>query len=284
MRHFLLRILLSSVSSVILFILCTTAVNAQVSGTVFRDFNGDGIQTTNQPGLNEPGLEGVIINVYNTSNQIIASYVSGANGAYSVPSGGGAYNGTEGSNTGMVPAGAAVRVEFVIPPAIADNCGLKAGADFSGFNGAAYGSSVQFVTGGAENINFAVQAPGEFRTDDIPTIFIPCFVNGDPLAGGNSGSSEWFVAFPYSNSGTQMPSDKLNGTVLGSVHGVAYSKQANRVFTSAFLKRHAGLGVLGTGGIYSIGYNGDGTFGSISSFYNLDANGHPTDMMVLWEP
>lgn len=276
MKCFLLRISSIIFFSVILSLLWTAELNAQVSGTVFRDFDGDGIQTINQPGLDEPGLEGIVINVYNTSNQIIASYVSGANGAYSIPSGGGAYNGTEGSNTGLAPAGASIRVEFIIPPAVADVCGLDASADYSGFNGDAYGSSVQFVTGGATDINFAVQAPGEFRTDDIPTIFIPCFVNGDPLAGGNSGEAEWFVAFPYTNSGTQMPSDKLNGTILGSVHGVAYSKQANRVFTSAFLKRHAGLGVLGTGGIYSIGYNGDGTFGTISSFYNLDANGHPT--------
>ena len=256
--------------------LLSSSLTAQISGVVFRDFNGNGVQNTNPPSLVEPGVQGVIINAFNSSNQIVASYQSDSNGQYSIPAGSSAYNGIIGSNTGSVAQNTPVRIEFVIPQAIADNCGLEAGQDFSGFSASVYGSSVQFANGGANNIHFAIQTPGEFRNSGTPTVFIPCYVNGDPLGGGSSGDAEWFVAFPYTNANLDMPSAKINGKVLGTVHGVAFSRQAQKVFTSAFVKRHSGLGVLGTGGIYTINYNGNGQTGAVSTFYNLDANGYPT--------
>lgn len=266
----------------VLFFLVLTAscfvvnhLQAQVSGNVFKDYNGDGLKTQ-LPNLDEPGLAGIIINVYDSDNDIIASYISDGDGNYSIPSSGGAFDGNIGSSTGFVPSGFPVRVEFVIPEAMEELCGLASNAEYSSYNGSQYGTSVQFVNGGADQIDFAIHTPGEYRHVELPTIFIPCYVNGDPLAGGDSGTSEWFVSFPYTNSGTQMPTDKLNGQVLGSVYGVAFSRQAQKVFTSAFLKRHVGMGQLGTGGIYLIGYNEDETFGSITNFYDLDANGWPT--------
>jgi hypothetical protein len=264
------------VAMFMLFLLSYSPLSAQISGVVFRDFNANGIQNTNPPNIIEPGVQGVIINVYNGSNQIIASYKSGATGQYTIPSGSSSYNGLQGSNTGSVAQNLPVRIEFVIPESVADNCGLEKGQDFSGFSGSVYGSSVQFANGGANNIHFAIQSPGEFRNSGTPTVFIPCYVNGDPLGGGSSGDAEWFVAFPYTNANLDMPSGKLNGKVLGTVHGVAFSRQAQKVFTSAFVKRHSGLGVLGTGGIYTINYAGNGQMGAVSAFYNLDANGYPT--------
>ena len=44
-----------------LFFLMASSINAQISGTVFRDFNGNGIQGTSAPNL-EPGVAGVIVN------------------------------------------------------------------------------------------------------------------------------------------------------------------------------------------------------------------------------
>jgi hypothetical protein len=37
---------------------------------------------------------------------------------------------------------------------------------------------------------------------------------------------------------------------VGSLWGVAYNKRSNRIFSSAFLRRHVGLGPKGLGGIY----------------------------------
>ncbi len=245
---------------------------AQISGNVFRDFNGDG-QRNQTSTLEEPGVKGIIVNAYNSNNNIIASYTTDEDGDYAIPSDGSTFDGTQGSSTGSVSVGTPVRIEFVIPDELEELCALSSKAEFSSYNGEQYGSSVQFIEGGSDNIDFAIYTPGELRDTDLPAIFIPCYVNGDPLAGGNSGTSEWFVTFPYTNSGTQMPTDKLDGQVLGSVYGVAFSRQAQKVFTSAFLKRHVGLGQLGTGGIYMIDYNADGTFGTVTNFYDLDANG-----------
>jgi len=41
-----------------------------------------------------------------------------------------------------------------------------------------------------------------------------------------------------------------NAATVGAVYGVAYQRSTERVFTSAFLKRHSGFGPLGTSGIY----------------------------------
>jgi hypothetical protein len=260
----------------ITFIACLSHTSqAQISGNVFRDYNNNGTRES-QASYSEPGVKGIFVNAYNFQNQIIASYQTNEDGNYSLPQNGSVYNGTIGSNTGSVSLGQVVRLEFEIPESVAQVCGLEKGIDYTGYSGAVYGSSVQFVTGGVTDINFAINNPKEFRQAALPNVFIPCYVNGDPLAGGNSGAAEWFVSFPYTNTGTQMPTDKLNGQVLGATYGVAYSRQAKRVFTSAILKRHVGLGQMGSGGIYAINVNANATFGSIIQFYDLDANDIPT--------
>ncbi|MCS7036539.1 MAG: hypothetical protein NZM41_07745, partial [Saprospiraceae bacterium] len=106
--------------------LCVTGwLQAQVTGTVFRDFNGNGIQDAN-----EPLASGVTVNVYNTANVLCATTVTtGATSPnYSAP----------GCGTGPV------RVEFILPTSGA--C-ASSGIDFSAVSGAVYGSSVQFVNG-----------------------------------------------------------------------------------------------------------------------------------------
>ncbi|MCB9309697.1 MAG: hypothetical protein H6567_06550 [Lewinellaceae bacterium] len=59
---------------------------------------------------------------------------------------------------------------------------------------------------------------------------------------------------------------------IGSTWGVAYSKQAKKLFTGAFLKRHVGLGPLGSGGIYLI----DPSTGGVTNWLDLDAIGIAT--------
>ena len=88
-----------------------SSVSAQVSGTAFRDFNANGTQQ-NTASYTETGLSDIIVTVYNSSNGIIASYKTTANGTYTIPASGTAYNGVLGSNTGFVAAATAVRLEF----------------------------------------------------------------------------------------------------------------------------------------------------------------------------
>lgn len=84
----------------------------------------------------------------------------------------------------------------------------------------------------------------------------PLYVNGDPLAGGTSGTQAGFVWFNASNTGeTTPPSNTLPASQMGSVWGVAYNKKQNALYTSAFYKRHSGFGPGGLGGIYKIDLN-----------------------------
>lgn len=262
---------MKNLSTFLVVMLCTIySVNsiAQTTGTVFRDYNGNGTRQTVSPNL-EPLVAGIIVNAYNSIDVLVASYKTTSASApnFSIPLTGSTYNGTPGSNTGSVNTGVAVRLEFIIPATGA--CGLNPNIDYSSANGSAYGSSVRFISGGATTVNYAINNPNDFVSTTNPMVYISRYTNGNPLGGGNSGTSNWFLGFPYNTTGTTTPTLTLNGTTIGSTWGVAYSKQAGKVFTAAFLKRHAGLGVLGSGGIYML--TPTATSFTVNNFYDMDA-------------
>lgn len=235
-----------------LFILNNLA-EAQLTGTVFRDFDADGVKDAN-----EPFLPGVTVNAYGASGTLCGSAVTSGNTApnYSL----------SGCGTGQV------RVEFLLPNGTS-TC-VDGSSEFSSFSGSVYGTSVQFRNGNSTNVNFGVQNPIDYNLGFAtnPNVYIPCYVNGNPTGGGSSGSDDWFVGFPYTNSGTTVPALKADGTVLGATWGVAFSRHANQIFTSAFMKRHSGLGTDGSGAIYKI----DPVTFVPALFYDMDANGYRT--------
>ncbi|MCS7036536.1 MAG: hypothetical protein RMJ33_13805 [Saprospiraceae bacterium] len=248
--HFYLELM-----AALLAVLSSGAVHAQVTGSVFRDFNGNGTRESN-----EPLVPGIIVNVYDATNTLCGTAVSGGATApnYSVP----------GCGAG------AVRVEFILPNA-PTLCVNKVLDGLAHGNGTAL-SDVRFVNGNSTNVNFGIIDPVQYYpTSSGIEVYIPCYANGDPLPPASpSGAIDWFVGFPYTNSGTTTPARKVNGAVLGAVWGTAYSKQSEKIFTAAFLKRHVGLGTLGTGGIYLLTPSGS-TF-TVTPFYDMDANGHRT--------
>jgi SdrD B-like domain/Secretion system C-terminal sorting domain len=251
------------------FIFHSVTASAQTSGTVFRDYNGNGTRQTSAP--NEPLVKGIIVNAFNSSDALIASYTTTVAGTFSIPLTGSTYNGTQGSNTGSVANALAVRLEFIIPASGA--CGLNPNVDYSSANGSTVGSSVRFITGGTTGITYAINSPAEYSPNTNPMVYQSKYTDGDPLGGGTSGTSTWFVGFPYNSAGTSTaPTLTLNGTTIGATWGVAFSKQAGKVFTSAFVKRHAGLGVMGSGGIYLL--TPTATSFNVTNFYDMDAVGN----------
>ena len=241
------------------FILSITSSGvAQVSGTVFRDFNANGIKDSN-----EPLVSGVTINAY------LANATS--------PCGTTISSGSSAPNYTLMGCGTApVRIEFVLPSA--GNC-VQAGIDYPAFKGSSNGTSIQFVNGNSTNVNFAVMNPADYNAGAASVdVMYPTYVNGDPLPVSSlAGAEKWFIGTDYNDvsiSTVGTPDRIVNGAFIGACWGVAYSKQADKVFTSAFVKRHVGLGVNGSGAIYMLTPSG-GTF-TASSFYNLDANGHRT--------
>ncbi|MBL7780225.1 MAG: T9SS type A sorting domain-containing protein [Saprospiraceae bacterium] len=231
----------------------TSALMAQ-SGTAFRDFNGDGLQTGA-----EPGAADIIVRIYGDAappakDVFIGETVTDANGNFNFA--------TLVTSGRAANPGEKVRVEFTIPVGTF-TCDVDQVVDFTGQGGAAYGTSVQFITGQQSGVKFAINYPGQWVENPDPTIMLPCYSFGEPTFGGNAGAAPAFISYPYSRNGIPqshsggypgVPNPNLLATIgeVGSLYGVAFSRPAQKVFTSAVLRRHAAFGPLGSGGIYLV--------------------------------
>jgi SdrD B-like domain len=208
--------------------LTPSVLTAQVQGKVYRDFNANGAFDSTAI-FKEVGLSGVIVTAYNGAGTSIGSTATNSTGNYTIPS-----------------VSGAVRVEF---------SGLATG-DFSGPKGASSGTSVQFVTAPITSVNYGVNYPSDYCGTTNPKLATPCYINGNPAGGGTAGTSDVFVGFPFNATANDVPTNEYAiGSQTGSTWGVAYQRSTKTLFTSAFLKRHVGLGTLGIGGIYKV----DGT-------------------------
>lgn len=78
---------MKNLNKIILLITCfafVNGVNAQISGTVFRDYNGNDVIRTAIPNP-QPSVSGIIVNTYNASDAIVALYTTTATGTHSKP-------------------------------------------------------------------------------------------------------------------------------------------------------------------------------------------------------
>ncbi|HMT71783.1 MAG TPA: SdrD B-like domain-containing protein [Saprospiraceae bacterium] len=192
--------------SFILFIICSLSISAEVTGTVFRDFNGNGIKEAN-----EPLLIGVVINAYNSSNTFCGTTTTSRTTArnYSLA----------GCGTGPV------RIEFLIPSS--RGCTLNL-IDFTSSEGISYGSSVQFSNGNSSNINYGVIALEDyFLPSENPKLYVPYCSNGDP-ANANVAAGVAFVDDNYDTSGP--PDYVATVSEIGSTWGIDFSRQAQNLF------------------------------------------------------
>lgn len=258
---------------VILVLLCTTFyLQAQVTGFVFRDYNGNG---TKQAG--EPGREGIIVKFYSNAalpgkDVFLGQTLTNSSGNYSYS-----------------PAVYPVRIEFEIPAGAA--CNLSPTQDFSGAYGGTYGTAVQFADGPSTH-NFVISYPYDFSTEADPYSFVPIMGNGDPLdPNGTAGPMPSIVRFNYLNSGYASNSGRGNNSghpyvtcatheQTGTCWGMAYSRQSKKIWTSAYLRRHSGLGPLGSGGIYWFDSEGPYDLNANLKFINMDELGYATSDQV----
>jgi Secretion system C-terminal sorting domain/SdrD B-like domain len=247
---------------VIFLIASQLSAIAQISGIVFRDYNGNGLKSTL-----EPGAGGIIIKAYNSADILLISTTSNTQGDYSIP----------------VTVGTAVRLEFVIPTS--GSCSSLASLDFSALSGAAYGSSVQFVTAPVTNINYAINFPSDYTgniTTQVPQVYTTTYVNGDPLPiGAGTKKAVHRISYDIPNASTTTTTSVATAHTVGSVWGVSASTSANRLFVASVLRRHAGYGPLGSGGIYMIDPSG---VDLVTNFIDLDALGFPTRGASVYSP
>jgi hypothetical protein len=212
---------------------CESVSCTGLGGIVFNDYNGNGSMDSKEVN----GIRGVVVKAYSTDGSVFSTFTD-----------------IYGHYTMNIPSGKyPLRVEFTnIPDYLAGGTTTPVGNDSR--------STVQFVATPDCRVNIGVNNLNDFCQAD-PLVVIPCWVRGDPLSSSanssaNPGIQDALVAFPNSNRG--VPERAGNAPVthlalaaqVGTLWGAAYNKYTRRLFTSAVLRRHTGLGPLGLGGIY----------------------------------
>ncbi|MEE9326345.1 MAG: IPTL-CTERM sorting domain-containing protein [Cocleimonas sp.] len=218
--------------------------SAPISGSVFRDLSLSGSvpSTLNISGVKEAneitfgtvplGVAGITVNAVDAAGTT-ATAITSSDGSWTIP-------GLSGD----------IRVEFSNIPAF-----LK-----SSFNGTDSNSSVQFVSDGDTNIDFGVHNPASFFNNTNPELVGVTYKTGDPLLGdptnlNDAASTDAIILFNDNDEGlydTSTYHKLANMRNVGTTWGMAYQRSNDTIFVGASIRRHAGLGSLGTGGIYAI--------------------------------
>lgn len=237
-----------------------------ITGNVFRDYNANGAKDTAAAGVaGDTGILGVKVTAYDSTDASVATANSDASGNYSLA-------------LGSVSNGTPLRIEFTNPP--------------TGYQPSAVGgtnaTTVRFVTttaGAITNINLALNRPQDYCQDN-PNLGICIYVFGRQLSSGDLfENSNVLVDFPYTNSGTTAPTNLSQAQYVGTQYGLAYQRNtigttSRRLFTAAYMKRHAGFGPDGPGAIYVTQLNASGdNVGNPTLFATIPDAGtdpHPT--------
>ena len=168
-----------------------------VGGTVFRELPANGLANANVYGTmdaNEFGQPGITVTVTDL-NDIVQTTTTDANGAWSV-----------------TPAAYPVRVEFSWTDLFLEAT-----------TGVTNNQIVRIE--GATNcaIDLGVQYPSDYA-QAMPEVLINCYVPGDPLGGGTSGTLDALISFPYGRTGTLPEPDKdALMSEIGATWGLAYN-------------------------------------------------------------
>ncbi|MFM7581122.1 MAG: SdrD B-like domain-containing protein, partial [Caldilinea sp.] len=130
--------------------------------------------------------------------------------------------------------------------------------------------NTRFITtaAGAVNVNLGINHPCDYCQNN-PMVAQPIWMNGDPLVSGNLATGIWWKAFNYNNTGTQAAQHNITGSNVGALWGQAWQRSTKQLYASAAVRRHAGLGPLGLGGIYRFDFSSG--IPAVSSFLDLDA-------------
>ena len=243
------------------FLHFSNTASAQVSGTVFIDYNANGTKETTAL-FSEPAAAGITVKAYNnTGVQTGGTKTTDANGNYNF-------------SAAEIPAGTAIRIEFT---------GLGAGR-YAGHKGAENGSNVQFVTSPAVMVNFAVSNPDEYSGNSNPYLAVPQQINGT-CNNAVSGIEPSVYTFLYNATGNptggvavsdNVPNTKSFTSQTGALWGQAYQKKTKTLYAAAVLRRFAGLGPLGTGGIYKINMSNPAANTGAANFIDVQTIGITT--------
>jgi PKD repeat protein len=218
---------------------------SSLGGVAYYDNNANGIRDPGEIKM----IAGVVVTAFDKLSNKYTTTTDG-NGLYSF--------------TSIPTSNYPVRVEFTgWPVNVLSNSGPSSTTTNT--------SSVQFVTAPSCSINCGAVDP-DYYTQANPTVFTNLYTNGDPLAGGNAASMPSIIAHAYNNTNDYTETTIATNAQTGSLWAHAWNKQNKVLFSAAFLKRHAGLGPLGLGGIYKVDYKNPSS-PIVSSFLDLTTIG-----------
>ena len=206
---------------------CTNLATDAIGGIVWEDIHFDGDTSTEQTVY---GVAGIQVTIFNALNEAVQTTTTDTDGNY-------LFAGLSDNQ---------YRVEFTIP----DNMQGYTKASVKGANSH---TSVQFVTTG-NCANLGVGNPSQY-CDNNPDLITPCYISGEPTIGSRSGSGDVLVSYPYAAGATKGDVKHLAfNEEMGTTWGIAYARTSQDVYAASMLKRHAGFGPLGIGGIYKVNH------------------------------
>ncbi|MBP8726125.1 MAG: hypothetical protein KBH75_08975 [Saprospiraceae bacterium] len=232
----------------------------QISGRVFRDYNANGLRDSTAAYF-EPGVPDVQVIITGALGNTMLS-ITNEQGHF------------EANPVDPAP----YRVEFAHSLPFDFSAPAYVSDDGSG-------GAVQFIMEGTAFLSYGINYPADHCAD--ASLLTPCYVMGDPLD-TTSAFKEFdaFVKFPYSTGGknfsgivqSQHGGAAANlaslgtGSQIGSCWGVSVQRSTGKIYTSAALKRHAGIGPLSYGGLYQLDMLGN----SAMPWIDLNSIGVPS--------
>ncbi|MEL7021746.1 MAG: SdrD B-like domain-containing protein, partial [Bacteroidota bacterium] len=221
-----------------------------LGGQSFEDFNRNG-----RNDIHEYGVAGIEVHLFDGRGNPVGMTITDADGDWQVCN---------------LTDGAPYRVEFRLPTSL--SCWAtptQVGADGR--------SDVQIRT--VPDCAYFGLSNAQDYCQENPTVYVPCFVNGEAGAGGTADGLDALVGFDYQSNGEPGSADYTGDPIhlaflpeIGATWGMAYDRFERRIFTSAVLKRHSGFGPLGTGGIYVADLDISSTFGNYIDLQTLGVN------------
>ncbi|MEM7532362.1 MAG: SdrD B-like domain-containing protein [Chloroflexota bacterium] len=211
---------------------CVDATD-DLGGTIWRDYDSDGTQDGSDPGFDGYTNNTVIVSAYD-NNGFVMSTTVGITGTYVLDD---IFNGRTGDDVHL-------RLEF---------SGLPSWLQ-SGVHGSNSGTTVQYHEAATCDADLGVQNPVDY-CETNPELFNTCFVSGDPTVDGQPAEGlTALINFEYDSTGrnSAFKNALATGGEIGAVWGLAYREETQKVYVSAVLRRHAGFGDSGAGGIYEV--------------------------------
>ena len=186
------------------------ACSNTIGGSVFNDLNGNGVFNT----TDSLGFAGIKVYAFNCAGVKIDSAITDSKGRYTL--------------TKVTAASDSVRIEFV-----ASSFPNWAKPSVNGTGGR---TDVQFAKAPNCSVNMGMVSPNDYCNRN-PKLVTPCYIDG-AVSPNTSGMNDVLVSLNYDNTAKTTEATR---TEMGATWGLGYAKTSQKMYASAFLKRHVGL-------------------------------------------